>query len=125
MGHKANWSYHRCAGDVRTQEEMLRKCQCLAEKADYSALKAQILPRASRMCLATTSAAVRQAAFQALTYMAPRFDKEVATGLVPSESFFLHVGRRAEKAVRMKRHDADPGLLSVPEVTYPPATFEI
>ena len=67
---------------MRTQEEMLRKCQCLAEKADYSALKAQILPRASRMCLATTSAAVRQAAFQALTYMAPRFDKEVATGLV-------------------------------------------
>lgn len=61
---------------------MLKKCACLAEKADYSALKSQILPRASRLCLATTSAAVRQASFQALTVLAPRFDKEVATALV-------------------------------------------
>ena len=61
---------------------MLKKCQVLAEKADYAALKAQILPRAQHMSLATTSAAVRQAAFKALTCLAPRFDKEVATGLV-------------------------------------------
>lgn len=70
------------AGDVRTQEEMLRKTQGLAEKADYSALKTHILPRTQRLCLATTSAAVRSEAFAALTALAPRFDKEVATGLV-------------------------------------------
>ena len=69
-------------GDVRTQEEMLRKCQNLAEKADYAALKVVILPRAQHLSLATTSAAVRQTAFKALTSMAPRFDKEVATSLV-------------------------------------------
>lgn len=69
-------------GDVRTQEEMLKRCQNLADKADYAALKATILPRAQHMALATTSAAVRQAAFKALTALAPRFDKEVATGLV-------------------------------------------
>ena len=61
---------------------MLKQTVCLAEKADYSALKTVILPRAQRLCLATTSAAVRQTAFQALTILAPRFDKEVATGLV-------------------------------------------
>ena len=61
---------------------MLKQTQGLAEKADYSALKAVILPRAQRLCLATTSAGVRQTAFQALTTLAPRFDKEVATDLV-------------------------------------------
>jgi hypothetical protein len=80
------------AGDVRTQEEMLKKCQCLVEKADYSALKTHILPRAQRMCLATTSAAVRQASFQALTVLAPRFDKEVATSLVNTlQQVFCHL----------------------------------
>lgn len=61
---------------------MLRACQNLAEKADYAALKTHILPRAQHLSLATTSAAVRQAAFKALTSLAPRFDKEVATNLV-------------------------------------------
>lgn len=61
---------------------MLNKAQGLAEKADYSSLKSQILPRAQRLCAATTSAGVRQAAFRALTALAPRFDKEVALEFV-------------------------------------------
>ena len=75
-------SFTSSAGDVRTQEEMLKMCQSLAGKADYAALKANILPRVQHLSLATTSAAVRQAAFKALTSLAPRFDKEVATNLV-------------------------------------------
>lgn len=80
-------------GDVRTQEEMLNKSQGLAEKADYSSLKAQILPRAQRLCLATTSAGVRQASFRALTSLAPRFDKEVASEFITTtqQVHFLHL----------------------------------
>ena len=74
---------------------MLKKCQSLAEKADYAALKANILPRVQHLSLATTSAAVRQAAFKALTSLAPRFDKEVATNLV---STLQQVGRQHSKS---------------------------
>lgn len=76
-GHQAVY-----AGDVRTQEEVLLKCQGLAEKADYATLKAQILPRCQRLNLATTSASVRQASFKAMTALAPRFDKEVASEFI-------------------------------------------
>lgn len=72
----------RNAGDTRTQEEMLKKVKVLADEADYSALKTQVLPRAQRLCLATTSAAVRHAALNALTALAPRFDKDVAASMV-------------------------------------------
>lgn len=84
---------------------MLRKTQNLAEKADYSALKTHILPRAQRLSLATTSAGVRGAAFEALTALAPRFDKEVAVGLVGTlqQVWRQHEGHLEEHFVQFCR----------------------
>lgn len=42
-------------GDVRAQEEMLRKVQAMADTLDYEALKKAVLPAVHTLCLGTTS----------------------------------------------------------------------
>lgn len=45
------------AGDVRAQEEMLRRVAAMGELLDYEGLKQRVLPACHTLCLATTSGA--------------------------------------------------------------------
>lgn len=62
---------------------MLQQLGKVQEHTDYTALRAELLPRAHRLALATTSAAVRAAAFTALAALAQRFhEPEQAEAMV-------------------------------------------
>ena len=71
------------AGTARCQEEMLQQLGQIQEHTDYTSLRQELLPRAHRLALATTSAAVRAAAFTALAALAARFcESEQAEAMV-------------------------------------------
>lgn len=61
------------AGNARCQEEVLQQMGRIQDHVDYPSLRTQLLPRAHRLALSTTSAAVRAAAFAALAALAQRF----------------------------------------------------
>lgn len=62
---------------------MLQQLGKIQEHTDYTALRQDLLPRAHRLALTTTSAAVRSAAFTALAALAGRFcETEQAEAMV-------------------------------------------
>ena len=61
---------------------MLKQTGALADRLDYGALKEQLLPRVHRLCLTTTSAAVRAAALATLAALAARLDQESGNTMV-------------------------------------------
>ena len=67
------------AGDVRCQEECLKRIPECLESSDYTAIKGELVPRMHALCLRTTSAAVRVNALVCMGKVAGRLDKEEAT----------------------------------------------
>ncbi|PRW61454.1 SCY1 2 [Chlorella sorokiniana] len=65
-------------GDVRAQEEMLRKVQAMADTIDYEGLKKNVLPAVHTLCLGTTSAAVRVGSFACMSRLVARMDQAEA-----------------------------------------------
>ena len=66
------------AGDVRCQEECLKRMPECLESSDYTAIKGELVPRMHALCLRTTSAAVRVNALVCMGKVAGRLDKEEA-----------------------------------------------
>lgn len=66
------------AGDVRCQEECLKRIPECLESSDYAAVKGELVPRMHALCLRTTSAAVRVNALVCMGKVAGRLDKEEA-----------------------------------------------
>lgn len=87
------------ADDIRCQEEALRQASSLAERLSYEDLKAVILPAVHGVCLATTAAAVRVAAFATLAATAPRMDEPEAEAMLTTADRCLAVDRTAATAM--------------------------
>jgi hypothetical protein len=49
------YPHPRAPGDVRAQEEMLRRVAGMADGLDYEGLKRAVMPAVHTLCLATTS----------------------------------------------------------------------
>ena len=77
---------------------MLQQLGRIQEHVDYSSLRQELLPRAHRLGLATTSAAVRAAAFTALAALAPRFcETEQAEAMVATMQQVRGCGWQAQQ----------------------------
>jgi SCY1-like protein 2 len=88
-----------CAGDARCQEEGLRQMACLIQSLDYEGLKRHVLPAAQALCLATTSAAVRVAAFRSLAAAAARTDQPEAEAMLAVAAQVAAVDKSAPTAM--------------------------
>jgi len=87
------------AGDAKCHEEALRQVSALADRLPLERLKRELLPAVRRVCLTTTSAAVRVAAFQTQAATAPRMDENESSAMLETAVTCLSVDKSAPTAM--------------------------
>jgi SCY1-like protein 2 len=86
-------------GDVRAQEEGLKQMKAVVDALDYEEMKRRVLPATYELCLATTSAAVRVAAFRALAASAARTGQAEAEAMLAVAAQVVAVDKSAPTAM--------------------------